>query len=296
MSDTDLRLAVTTRAETFERLRERFAGRGIDVVHVRPDERVLPVTGEDCVESFPDADVGWVYPSRLMEGAVVDAALDVPWVNGRDAVLDSRNKAGVLTALSDAGLPVPETTLVSNPADEDAVLAAAESLGYPVVLKPNSTTRGVGVTKAADPDSLLGATDYLDLVHDYRATGDRSYLLQEFLPNARDYRVMVVDGEYAGAVERRLPAAGTDAGKWKHNVHRGAVAEGVSLPAERRRLAERAAATLSIPLLGVDLLETDGRVVVSETNARPTVDEATKYEEGFDEDLADLVWRTAGRR
>ncbi|QLG29224.1 RimK family alpha-L-glutamate ligase [Halorarum halophilum] len=289
MTDADLRLAVTTRAETFERIRGPFAERGIAVVHADPTERVLPLADP----GFPDADVGWVYPSRLMEGAVLDAHLDVPWVNGRDAVLASRNKAGVLASLGEARLPVPETTLVSNPADEDAVLDAAAGIGYPLVLKPNSTTRGVGVTKVADPDSLLGSTDYLDLVHDYRATGDKSYLLQEFLPDARDYRVMVVDGAFAGAVERRLPDDETAAGKWKHNVHRGAVAEGVSPPGEHRRLAERAADVLDVPLLGVDILETDGRLVVSETNARPTVDEATKYEEGFYDDLARLVRRTA---
>ncbi|MFC7097911.1 ATP-grasp domain-containing protein [Halobaculum marinum] len=300
-TDPDLRLAVTTRAETFERLRERLAPHGIAVEHVQPDERVLRVdtadaTGAgDATDEFDGFDAGWVYPSRLMEGAVLDTHLGVPWVNGRDATLASRNKAGTLAALSAAGLPVPETRLVSNPVDDEAVLAAADEVGYPVVVKPNSATRGVGVAKATDPDSLLGVTDYLDLVHDYRATGDKSFLLQEFLPGATDYRAMVVDGDYAGAVERRLPAGALAEGRWKHNVHRGAVAEGVALDDPARELAERAAEALDIPLLGVDLLETDGRLVISETNARPTVDEAHKYRDGFDADVAALVRRTARR-
>jgi ribosomal protein S6--L-glutamate ligase len=158
-----------------------------------------------------------------------------------------------------------------------------------VVVKPNSTTRGVGVAKAHDLDSFLGVVDYLDLVHDYRATGDRSFLVQEFLPDARDYRVMLVDGEYVGAVERRLPASALASGQWKHNVHRGAEATTVDLPDSLRTLAERAAQTLSIPFLGVDLLVTDDRAVVNETNARPTIDEASKYRDGFYDDLADLV-------
>ena len=315
--EPDLRLAVTTRAETYERLRDRLAPHGIAVEHVRPDERVLRVAGGDTDrggDTDPDADreadasgateaaaefagfdAGWVYPSRLMEGAVIDARLGVPWVNGREAVLASRNKAGTLARLADAGLPVPETRLVSNPVDDEAVLAAADEVGYPLVVKPNSTTRGVGVAKVSDPDSLSGVTDYLDLVHDYRATGDKSYLLQEFLPAATDYRVMLLDGSYAGAVERRLAESALAEGKWKHNVHRGALAEGVDLPEAARRLAERAAGTLDIPLLGVDLLESDGRLVVSETNARPTVDDAEKYRDGFDAGLAALVRRTANR-
>lgn len=289
-----LRLAVATQQETFERIRDPLADRGIAVVAVQASERTLSLADP----ALPSVDAGLVFPSRLMEGGAVAAALDVPWVNDREAILTSRNKAGALAALAAADLPVPETTLVSNPVDDDAVAAAAETLQAragtdSLVVKPNSTTRGVGVARVEDPDSLLGVTDYLDLVHDFRATGDRSYLLQEYLPDARDYRAMIVDGEYAGAVERRLPAAETEAGKWKHNVHRGAVAEGVSLPPAARELAERAADVLGIDYLGVDLLETEDRLVVNETNARPTVDDATKYEPGFYDRLAALIRKTA---
>ncbi|PAU78788.1 RimK family alpha-L-glutamate ligase [Halorubrum salipaludis] len=305
-----LRLAMTTDAETFERVREPLADRGIAVEHVQAKERSLRVSGSEDREpadpptgadggsaaergEFAGFDAGFVYPSRLMEGAVVDARLSVPWVNDREAVLTSRNKAGVLAALDDAGLPTPRTTLVSNPVDEAVVTEAAADFSYPVVVKPNSATRGVGVATATDLDSLLGVVDYLNLVHDYRATGDKSYLLQEFLPDARDYRAMVVDGAYVGAVERKLPADALAEGRWKHNVHRGAEATGIDLPDRARELAERTAAVLGIDYLGVDLLETDGRLVVNETNARPTVDAATKYESDFYDRLAGLIERTA---
>ncbi|WP_129114523.1 ATP-grasp domain-containing protein [Halegenticoccus tardaugens] len=286
-----LRLAVATRAETFERVRGPLSERGIEVRHLGTDERMVPLT-EPWPESF---DVGFVFPPRPMEGGVADALLGIPWVNDREAVLTSRNKAGAIAALWRAGVPVPETTMVSNPADEDAVVEALSSLDFPVVVKPNSTTHGVGVAKASDLDAALGVADYLNLLHEYPATGDRSYLLQEFLPDARDYRAMVIDGECVGAVERRLPADALAEGRWKHNVHRGAAATPVDLPEEHRRLAERAAEVLDVPYLGVDLLESDGRIVVNETNARPTVDAAAKYDADFYERLAALVERTARR-
>ncbi|WP_324663669.1 ATP-grasp domain-containing protein [Haloarcula sediminis] len=284
-----LRLAVATNSETYERMREPLADRGIEVGHVATSERAIPL-GEN---PYDDYDVGFVYPSRMMEGGVADAFLDIPWVNGREAVLRSRNKADVLARLGRADVPVPESVMVSNPTDESELVAAYEAVDPPVVVKPNSTTRGVGVTTAHDLDSFLGIGDYLDLVHDYRATGDRSFLVQEYLPDARDYRAMVVDGAYVGAVERRLPDGARERGRWKHNVHRGAVAEGVDLPADHRRLAERTADALDIDYLGVDLLVTDGRAVVNETNARPTIDDATKYEDGFWADLAALIRETA---
>ncbi|KTG10874.1 alpha-L-glutamate ligase [Haloprofundus marisrubri] len=282
-----LRLAVTTSSETFERMRDPLSSRDIDVRHLPAKGRTIRLT-ESPTETF---DVGFVYPTRLMEGGALDALHDLPWVNDREAVLTSRNKAGVISALSRANLPVPETTMVSNPVDDDELLAAAESFDGPLVVKPNSTTRGTGIVRVDDPDSLSGVADYLRLVHDYNATGDKSYLLQEFLPDARDYRAMVVDGECVGGVERRLSTEAREDGRWKHNVHRGAVATGVELPDRHRRLAENVAEVLEIPYLGVDLLETENRLVVGETNARPTIDDDAKYDSGFYDRLAALVKR-----
>jgi len=285
-----LRLAVATDAETYERMSDPLADRDIVAEHVATAERTVPLEESP----WPAFDAGFVYPPRLMEGAVADALIDVPWVNDRETVLRSRNKADVIARLGRADLPVPRTVMVSNPADEADLVDAYERFDPPVVVKPNSTTRGVGVAKAADRDSFLGVVDYLDLVHDFRATGDKSFLVQEFLPGATDYRVMVLDGQYVGAVERRLPAEALASGQWKHNVHRGAVAEPVDLDPDLRSLAERTADVLDIPFLGVDLLVTDDHAVVNETNARPTIDDAEKYEAGFWDALAGLIRETDG--
>jgi ribosomal protein S6--L-glutamate ligase len=281
-----LRLAVATNAETYERMQAPLADRGITVEYVQTTERTFTLGDSPGADSF---DVGFVFPPRIAEGGVVDALLSVPWVNGREQVLRSRQKGETLARLSAAGLPVPETVVVSDPADESALRAAFDRFDPPVVVKPNAATRGIGVAKAGDVDSFLGVCDYLDLVHDYRATGDCSFLVQEYVPDARDYRAMVIEGDCVGAVERRLPADALAAGQWKHNVHRGAEATGVELSEELRELAERAATTLEIPWLGVDLLVTEDRAVVNETNARPTIDAATKYETGFWDDVAALV-------
>jgi ribosomal protein S6--L-glutamate ligase len=284
-----LRLAVATDAETYERLQSPLRERSVTAEYVQTAERTVTLTDSP----WDEFDVGFVYPPRLMEGGVADALLDIPWVNDREAVLRSRNKADTTARLASRGLPVPETVVVSNPVDESDLVAAYERLDTPVVVKPNSTTRGVGVAKAADLDSFLGVVDYLDLVHDFQATGDKSFLVQEYVDGATDYRVMVLDGEYVGAVERRLPESALAAGQWKHNVHRGAEATRVDLDPELRDLAERAADVLEVPFLGVDLLVTDDRAVVNETNARPTIDDSEKYEAGFWDDLADLIRETA---
>ncbi|MCL9813032.1 ATP-grasp domain-containing protein [Natranaeroarchaeum aerophilus] len=284
-------LVAVNRAETFERIRDPLANRDIRLHHVPVTERTLALT--DDAARRDEFDVGFVYPGRFMEGGVADALFDIPWINGREAVVTSRNKGGVIARLDAAGVPVPKTVMVSNPVGQDELTDVFERFEPPVVVKPNSATRGVGVAKVHDLDSFLGVVDYLDLVHDYRATGDKSFLVQEYVAGATDYRAMIVDGEYVGAVERRLPDDALRSGQWKHNVHRGADATGVDLPNHLRELAARVAAELDIPLLGVDLLVSEDRAVVSETNARPTVDAATKYEEGFYDRLAMLIEQVA---
>lgn len=282
-----IRLAVATDAETFERMQAPMAARAIDVAHLDVEERAIDLAPSADPWGAGPFDVGYIYPSRLMEGAVADALLDLTWVNDRDAVLRSRNKAGVLAELARAGIPVPASVLVSNPVEEATLTSVFDRFDGPVVVKPNSSTRGVGVARAADVDSFLGITDYLALVHDFSATGDKSFLVQEFVSDARDLRVMVLDGRYAGAVERHVSPEPGD--RWKHNVHRGANATAVTPSVEVRELAERVADHLSIPVLGVDFLVTEDEVIVSETNARPTIDAEEKYEDDFYDRLAGLV-------
>jgi ribosomal protein S6--L-glutamate ligase len=276
--------------ETAERIRDPLAERGIRVEHLSVTESVTDLTGQTAL---PEVDVGLFFPGRIPEGGVLTAIQDVPWVNGREAILRSRSKAETIARLSAADVPVPDTTVVSNPADRSAVAAAFERIGAPVVLKPNSTTRGLGVLKVDDPDSLFGVADYLELIHEFPVTRDRTYLLQDYLPEARDLRVMVMDGEVVGAVERSLPADARSAGRWKHNVHAGAEATGIEPEPAVREMAERVADVMEIPLLGVDVLQTPDRTVVSETNARPTIDDASKYDEGFYDRLASLLRETA---
>jgi ribosomal protein S6--L-glutamate ligase len=70
----------------------------------------------------------------------------------------------------------------------------------------------------------------------------------------------------------------------------------VDLDAELQTLAEDTAAALGIEFLGVDILVSGDRAVVNETNARPTIDDRSKYLPGFYDKLVDLIETTATRR
>lgn len=284
-----LDLAVASGGATRRRLRRHLPPRGIAVNGLDVEGYVAEL-GAITADTAVDFDVGYVFPGRTQEGDVIDAELQVPWVNDREAILTTRNKAGSLARLRAAGLPIPRTVHVSDPAETDEVRAAFRSFEGPVVLKPNTTTRGIGHVRLEDEDSLRGVVDYLELVHAFPATGDRSYLLQEYVPDARDCRLTVIEGTVRGAVERRR------ADGWVNNVHRGAEPVAIEAPDAVVDLAETAAEVLEIDLLGVDVLLGGDEPAVLEVNGRPTIDRIERYPSDFYDRLAGLIERTANRR
>lgn len=275
-----MRLLSTHGEGSTERLRKGLASRGVTVVEFDGYGRGYDVGGGRAWE----ADVGLVYPSRLVEGGYLDEEQGIPWLNDREDVLLTRNKAACLARLSDEGVPVPDTRLLSSPVEQSVVSDAFDEIQGSVVVKPNSATRGRGVTRVADRESVEGVADYFSVLHESSTVFDRSFLLQEFVDDADDYRVMVVDGEYVGAVRR-------DGEGWKNNVHRGAEASGVEPPSEVVEMAEAAAEAVEVGFCGVDVLD-GARTVVNEVNSRPTVDDPAKYEAGFFDELWQAVKRT----
>lgn len=282
-------LAVASDGPTRRRLRRHLPARGIAVHHLDVGSGLTELTDTD--RAARQYDVGFVYPPRTVPGAVYTARQALEWVNDRDAIATTRNKAGSLARLTAAGVSIPRTFHAVSPVEYDEVIEAAQALQGPVVIKPNATTRGTGHVLVHDTDSLRGVVDYLDLVHAFPATADRSFLVQAYHPAARDLRLTVIDGSVAGAVERTLPSTAGD-GEWVRNVHRGATATAIDPPDTVVELAERAASLLSVPLLGVDILLSDDGPMVLEVNGRPTIDRVEKYPSDFYDRLTALIERT----
>ena len=283
-----IELAVITHEETFDRMKDPLKDRGIMARYIEAYGRQIPISKGD-LSDFQNVDVGFVYPSRLMEGGVIDALLEVPWVNGAESVLLSRNKGRVLAILDKNGFDIPATIMISNPIGEEELLDAYEKIQKPIVIKPNSATRGLGIALVDDVDSFEGIVDYIKLIQNREETGDRSFLVQEYIPDAKDYRVMVIDGEYAGAVERRFRDEDVKGKKWKKNVHRDAIAVKKEMPELIKKMAEEVATLLKIRYVGIDILLNEDRVVINETNARPTIDKEDKYLPDFYDKLSRLI-------
>jgi biotin carboxylase len=129
--------------------------------------------------------------ARVLQVAQVAAALGLP--GGEvGAALACRDKSRTRAALAAAGVPQPAYALVDSAA---GALAAAQRIGWPVVVKPRAMAAGLGVVRVEGPGELGGR---------FAAARDIA------LPGSWRYRQVLVE-ELLGGPEVSVDAA----------VHRG---------------------------------------------------------------------------
>lgn len=118
-------------------------------------------------------------------------------VNGHAAFQVEISKARQLALFARLGLRYPAARAVNDPAQAPA---AAASLRFPVLVKPNVGGSGAGITSFETPAELARAVDGLDLGLDGTA------LVQEHLPAADDavVRIEILGGELLYAIRLRL--------------------------------------------------------------------------------------------
>lgn len=182
------------------------------------------------------------------------AAAGMPVINAPRALEIAIDKYLSLDLLQAAGLPVPRTIVLQDPAE---LPAAMQRLGGEIVLKPLFGSRGRGIERVSTPSAALAALS---------APGAGGVLfLQEFVPTGgSDVRILVV-GERLFAMRRSAAP-----GDWRTNISLGGRPEPCQPPAAWCDLARRAAGVVGAEVAGVDLLPaSDGRVLVLEVNGVP---------------------------
>lgn len=193
----------------------------------------------------PPVDEAYLYATHLLELA---ARRGVRVIN-RPTALRAWNEK--LSALRWSHLMAP--TLVASRVD---VLAAFTAEHREVVLKPLGGRAGQGVVFAAAGTPGLGAL--LELV---TAQQTLPVMVQAFLPgvSAGDKRILLVDGEPLGAVNR-VPSGGAG-GEFRSNLAVGGQPQATDLSdAERRICAELAPALRAEGLFFVGIDVIDGRL------------------------------------
>ena len=213
--------------------------------------------------------------------AAVHALRVLSWTarmqNPVDSVLLADDKAATAGRLAQAGVAQVATEIC--PADLSQVRAAADRLGYPVVLKRTHGARGMWVRRAGGPDALAAAFGEL------MADGPGALVIQPEVTECagRSVRAVITGGGLLAATERTAGA-----GEWRSNIAGGAAQSPAGLTAQELALADSAVTALGLRHAGVDILRTARGPRVLEVNSCP---DFTSMQPCFGFDLAAAVLR-----
>ena len=183
--------------------------------------------------------------------------MDVVTLSSSAGITNSRDKLRCLQILSKHHIGLPPTTYVRDKKD---VLPAIERVGgAPVIIKLLEGTQGIGVLLA---ETVSSAAALIELLQSQK----QNVLIQKFVAESKgkDIRAFVVGDQVVGAMRR--VAQGQE---FRSNVHRGGIAEPVTLDPIYQNTAVRAAQILGLRVAGVDMLEGKNGPEVMEINSSP---------------------------
>lgn len=183
--------------------------------------------------------------------------MDVFCANSSAGITNSRDKLRSLQILSRHLIGIPKTTFVRDKRD---VLPAIERVGgAPVIIKLLEGTQGIGVLLA---ETVKSAEAIIELLQSQK----QNILIQKFVAESKgkDIRAFVVGDRVVAAMRRTAQGQ-----EFRSNVHRGGVAEAVTLSEEYKETAVRAAQIMGLRVAGVDLLEGKDGPLIMEVNSSP---------------------------
>jgi len=176
-------------------------------------------------------------------------------------------KAYQMLALKKAGIDVPKTIYGSLWFLYETMGADTSVRPYkwPVIIKGSGGDRGTRVFKADNLEELE------KLVRDLRKSETeegKRYMLQEYIPNDGDYRVLVLGKKVLGVMKR----SSNSKEEFRNNYSAGGSVEVADLPEEIKQLAVKATEVCGLAVAGVDVAFRDFDVkkpVIWEVNKGP---------------------------
>ena len=183
-------------------------------------------------------------------------------------------KAWQMLALKEAGIEVPKTVYGSlwylyeqmkKPFPDPSLDRAGNNFQFPIIIKGSGGDRGTRVFKANNLEEME------KLVRDLRKSETeegRRYMLQEYIPNDGDYRVLVLGEKVLGVMKRSSQSVV----EFKNNYSAGGKVEVADLPEEIKQLAVKAAKVCGLAVAGVDVAFRDNdlkKPIIWEVNKGP---------------------------
>ena len=163
-------------------------------------------------------------------------------INSRDSIEICSDKYRTAVTLTEVGLPTPRTALVTDP---EMIEDLHKQVGgkFPVVAKTLTGSKGQGVFIIDSKPSLKSVIDAIQKIDE-----SEEIILQEYIDMKSDMRIIVLDGEVVGVMNR-----GKVKNDFRSNFSMGAKIKKVSISKEIEELALKAAKTIGCYYCGVDI-------------------------------------------
>jgi RimK family alpha-L-glutamate ligase len=169
----------------------------------------------------------------------------------------SINKISDLSKLALRGISLPNTRL--SPYFDHFPKLATE-IGYPVIIKPINTGKGLGISKVSNPEELK------TLIEDRKSNQfpAKNLIIQQFIPYIHDLRILVI-GHHTFCMERT-----PQEGEFRANYSLGGTVKPFDLSETTRENAIDALESIDMSVAGVDILITEnGQEYILEVNHSP---------------------------
>ncbi len=212
-------------------------------------------------------------PGKLAVDVILDRAMEftrglyalqilnawhIPTVNRAAVVSTCGDKLLTTAALAQANIPSPQTEIAFTP---ETALAAIESIGYPVVLKPVIGSWGRLVAKLNDREAAEALLEHKSVLGHFL---HEIFYIQEYIDKpGRDIRVIVVGEEIVASIYRMSE-------HWVTNTARGARAAPCPVDRDLEKIVHDAARAVGGGVLAIDVIEDPQRgYLVNEINPTP---------------------------
>ena len=237
-------------------LKKACEDRGVECKLIHSDRLVLEISKDKLEENFGDIVLQrCVSQFKGLHLTAVLESFDVKVVNRLAVAEICNNKLKTTLALRRAGIPVPRTFTAFS---SEAALEAFRRAGFPAIIKPVMGSWGRLVSQVNDEVSAKVVIEHREMMFPLYQV----YYIQEMVKRPpRDLRVFVVGEEVPVGIYR------VNTRDWRTNTALGGRAEPCPITEEIRELALKAAEAVGGGILGVDMMESEGSLVVHEINS-----------------------------
>ncbi len=187
-------------------------------------------------------------------------------VNNFNCLNLSGNKLLTSLKLIEHDIPTPDTMIAFK--EESSITAIEEGINYPAILKPLIGSWGRLIAKLDNYNSAISNLECREVMGNIL---HKIYYLQKYIsqennsPNApTDLRVLVIGEKCVAAEGRYHPEK-----DFRSNLAIGGTAKPIEISEELDRLSIKASKAVDGEIVGVDLMQNEGKLNVIEVNGTP---------------------------